>query len=549
MPERTPGPTETRRRGGALSLTRDGAVAAFILAVAGANPHFFYSRGLTNLYGDSIAHMEGARRIFDSLTPGYDEIGSVWLPLYHLLVAPLAINDSLWRTGLAGSLVSTAAFAGTAWFLYRLAAEISGNTAAGILTLGAFLLCPNLLYLASTPLTEPLALFWTVLVAYALFRYSQTGRRATLLGAGVAAFLGTLTRYDEWYVLPFAALFVLLAEPGGRPRIAPDGRDTLAATGRRRPWGRCIRHAALFTLIAGAGPALWVLHNAYRFGNPLEFYNGPFSAQAIYAHQLATTAFPYPTEGSLSRSARYYLEDIKLVIGPWALELAVLGLIAWAANYRAWRRSAVGLLFLVPLPFYIHALAYAAIPLYVPTLFPWTYYNLRYGLEMMPAVALLPSLTLSARLPRRVQYGLLVLFLAVLAAQAYTKASAGVTELPVLKEGSLNTPCRSSRQQAIVRVLRAQYDGGRVLLAAGKWPCVLPEVGIYYRQTLTDSNREYWVKLRSEPEKLVGWIVRGDGDAVDELMRAHPQAFTDFELVEKDVFASEGGVAIYRRRR
>lgn len=529
MSELTPDATEGWERAGSVSLRRDGAVGALILVVAGVNLYYFFSQGLTNVYGDALAHMEGARRIFDSLTPGYDEIGTVWLPLYHLLVAPLAINDFLWRTGLAGSLVSTAAIAGAAWFLYRLATEINGHAAAGILALGAFLLCPNMLYLATTPLTEPLSLFWAVLVAYALFRYSKTGRMAALVGAGAAAFLGTLTRYDEWYVLPFAALFVLLARP--------------------EPWGGRLRHAALFSLMAGAGPVLWLLHNAVRFGNPLEFYNGPFSAQAIYAHQLATTAFPYPTDGSLSRSARYYLEDLKLVIGPWGLELAVLGLIAWAANFRAWRRSAVGLLFLVPLPFYIHALAYAAVPLYVPTLFPWTYYNLRYGLEMMPALALLPSLTLSASLPRKVRYGLLGLFLVVLAAEAYTKASGGVQELAVLKEGILNSPCRSRRQQAIIRLLRGQYDGERVLMAAGKWPCILPEVGIYYRHTLTDANRRYWTRLRTEPERWVGWIIRGDGDAVDELMRTHPQAFIGFELVEKDVFAGEGGVAIYRRRK
>jgi hypothetical protein len=529
MPKPMLDATERWERAGRVYLGRDGAVGALILSVAGANLYYFYLRGLTNLYGDALAHMEGARRIFDSLTPGYDEIGTVWLPLYHLLVAPLAINDFLWRTGLAGSLVSTAAFAGIAWFLYRLAAGINGHTAAGVLALGAFLFCPNMLYLATTPLTEPLALFWAVLVAYALFRYSQTGRMGALIIAGAAGFLGTLTRYDEWYVLPFAAFFVLLA--------------------RQEPWEGRIRHALLFFLIAAAGPALWVLHNALRFGNPLEFYNGPFSAQAIYAHQLATTAFPYPTEGSLARSARYYLEDLKLVIGPWALELAVLGLIAWAANYRAWRRSAVVLLFLVPLPFYIHALAYAAIPLYVPTLFPWTYYNLRYGLEMMPALALLPSLTLSASLPRTVRYSLLGLFLVVLAAEAYTEVSRGAKELPVVKEGILNTPCRSRRQQAIIRLLRGQYDGERVLMAAGKWPCVLPEVGIYYRRTLSDANRSYWMRLRTEPEKSVGWIIRGDGDAVDELMRAYPQAYTDFELVEKDEFAGEGGVAIYRRRK
>src|SRR5580704_17306825 len=91
--------------------------AGLILLVSAIDLHFFYTRGLTNLYGDAIAHMEVARRLTDSLTPGYDPIGGGWLPLYHLLVAPLAVNDMLWRTGLGGSLVSVAAFAVAGWFL------------------------------------------------------------------------------------------------------------------------------------------------------------------------------------------------------------------------------------------------------------------------------------------------------------------------------------------------------------------------------------------------------------------------------------------------
>jgi hypothetical protein len=47
---------------------------------------------------------------------------------------------------------------------------------------------------------------------------------------------------------------------------------------------------------------------------------------------------------------------------------------------------------------------------------------------------------------------------------------------------------------------------------------------------------------------LVKWIIRGEGDAVDELMRADLQAFADFELLERDSFRNEPSVAIYRRR-
>jgi len=524
-----PDPAEVRSERWQVPASVDAAVAAVILVVTGVSLHFFYARGLSNLYGDGIAHMEGARRIFDSLTPGYPEIGSVWLPLYHLVCAPLARNVFLWRTGLAGGLVSSAAFAVTAFLLFRLGAEMNRNVAAGVVALAGAVLCPNLLYLASTPLTEPLAILWAVLAVYLLFRYSQSGAWSALVGAAAAAFLGTLTRYDEWFVLPFATLFVFAI--------------------RRVPWRERFWKTTVFAGIAGSGPLLWLVHNAYRFHNALEFYNGPFSAQAIYAHQLATTAFPYPTDGNLQLAARYYLEDLKVVIGVWALELAVLGLVAWFTRAREFGRTGAALLFIVPLPFYIQALAHAAVPLYVPTLFPHTYYNLRYGMEMLPAIALFPSFVLPGRLGKNVRGPLLVGVLALLSYQFYSVASQGPAELGVAKEGVLNTPCSSPRQQAIIQFLRGRYDGQRILVAVGKWPCVMPEVGINFRDTITEANREYWFQMRAKPEKWVEWIIRGEGDGVDELMRAYPQAFQDFEIVDQETLPGEGEFWIYRRRK
>jgi hypothetical protein len=54
--------------------------------------------------------------------------------------------------------------------------------------------------------------------------------------------------------------------------------------------------------------------------------------------------------------------------------------------------------------------------------------------------------------------------------------------------------------------------------------------------------------LRSEPHQVVGWIIRSDGDGVDQLMRAYPQAFTHFRLVQRIEVRGEGSVALYRRR-
>lgn len=523
--ESHPSPPESWR----IPAAAHGAVAILILGVTGANLHFFYTRGLSNLYGDGLAHMEGARRIFDSLTPGYGEIGSVWLPLYHLICSPLAINDFLWRTGLAGGLVSSAAFALTCYLLFRLGAEINRNLAAGLVALAGALMCPSFLYLASTPLTEPLAVLWAALVAYSLFRYSQSGSWKSLAGAAAAAFAGTLTRYEGWNILPFATLLVCMIYP--------------------YPWRQRLLRTSFFAAIAGTGPILWLVHNAHRYQNPLEFYNGRGSALDIYAHQLATTAFPYPTDGSLLVSSRFYLEDLKLVIGAWALELAVLGLVAWCVRLRESRRTAVAVLFIVPLPFYIQAMAHAAVPMYVPTLFPHTYYNLRYGVEMIAAVALFPSFVFSPSLGKKLRITLLIVFLAVLGRQFAVLTAAGPQELAVVKEGVLNTPCRARGQRAIIEFLRGHYDGKRVLVAVGKWPCVMPEVGIHFYQTLTNQNRPYWALMRTEPEKWVEWIIRGDGDVVDNLMQAYPRAFRGFEVVDQGTFQGEGSYKIYRRRK
>src|SRR5579863_6358361 len=212
-------------RGGAAAL------GAIILITAGS-VYYFFSRGLSNLYGDGLAHVEGARRLFDSRTPGYSEIGSTWLPLFHILASPLAQNTFLWKTGLAGSLISVASFLVTAWILFRLSLEMNRNSAAGLLSLAAFILCPSMVFLASTPLTEPLALMWAVLVVYALFRFQGSGGLSALIAAGVAAFFGTLTRYDGWFLLPFASAFVMLA--------------------RNDPWRIRFRNVLTFSLIAGA---------------------------------------------------------------------------------------------------------------------------------------------------------------------------------------------------------------------------------------------------------------------------------------------------------
>ena len=74
---------------------------------------------LTLSHYDARGHLVVARRIFDSLTPGWQQIGAVWLPLPHLIeILPTQV-DLFYRTGAFASLVSIGCLAVTAYAASR----------------------------------------------------------------------------------------------------------------------------------------------------------------------------------------------------------------------------------------------------------------------------------------------------------------------------------------------------------------------------------------------------------------------------------------------
>ena len=71
----------------------------------------YFTQGLTLSHYDAKGHLVVARRVIDSLTPGWQQIGAVWLPLPHLLnLLPVQV-DVLYRTGASGVAISIASLA------------------------------------------------------------------------------------------------------------------------------------------------------------------------------------------------------------------------------------------------------------------------------------------------------------------------------------------------------------------------------------------------------------------------------------------------------
>src|SRR6266576_5804384 len=94
-----------------------GQIAAMVSIAA----FFYYLRhDDLLLYGDAVAHINIARRVFDSRTTGLLQLGTVWLPLPHLLMLPFLIPRWLWQTGIGGSIPSMVAYVLSVTGIFRL---------------------------------------------------------------------------------------------------------------------------------------------------------------------------------------------------------------------------------------------------------------------------------------------------------------------------------------------------------------------------------------------------------------------------------------------
>src|SRR5579863_1381832 len=114
-------------------------------------------------YGDAVAHLHIARRVFDSHRPGLTQLGSVWLPLPHLLMIPFVAIFALWANGVAGTIPSALAWLVSCLGMYRLARHWL-RPAPAVIALAFFAINPNLIYMQTTGMTEPLfvcEMVWT----------------------------------------------------------------------------------------------------------------------------------------------------------------------------------------------------------------------------------------------------------------------------------------------------------------------------------------------------------------------------------------------------
>ena len=517
---------------------------------------YYFQHSDLLLYGDVVAHINIARRVFDSLTPGLLQLGTVWLPLPHLLMIPFIWSNSMWQSGAGGSIPSMIAYVLGVMGIFRLVrgmleGDLRAKSAAAV---GAWAAAfayganPNLIYMQATAMTESiyLALFVWAVVYFAEFvralrKNEDPDRQAKVAGSPLMRCAwclagAELTRYDGWFlagVLAWAVMVIALRRWNDR--------------GLRRV-------AAKFLLGIAVVPVLWLAYNGVVYGNALEFANGPYSAKAIQERVGA----PNPALRHPGVAAIYFLKSAQLNMaeGDWGRFWLAAAFVALAIATRKLRTQSASLWFLwVPLPFYALSIAYGSVPLHVHTWWPFATFNQRYGLQLLPMFAVTAGVLIGAISllgAGRRHVGKLVA--ATFALMIVSYASVWKAEPQCLQEARRNWDIRHTLNSTVQDVVARLPQNSRFLMDLGEHVGVMEQAGIPLRRVVNNENHRpwkrptdpegLWERALADPPRYVDFVIAFEGDVVDQTVnRANLTLLTEIHATGQPharIYATRG---------
>lgn len=487
------------------------SIAVILLVVSFAK---YFPSGLTLIYGDGLSKLNMSRRVFDSLTPGFGQLGGVWLPLQQVLTLPTIWIDPLYRSGLSGSLVSSLAFIGTAVLLYRMVLLITQRVSAAVLAAIFFSANSSMFYMATTPMAEPLLIFTITATVYSLIRLEIEPRsNSRLMWAAGCAFVMSLVRYEGWFVLvatSMAILTIFLKTKMSREELE----------------GRFIAFASL----AWVGVLLWLVWETVIFGDPLYFAHTKYSAHAIDVVASGINQ----SQGNLWATVATYLMAVKVNVALPLLYASVVGFLLYVVQTIRSSKHHISALVLLSVPlFYITSLFLGQTA--IGNLDQYGhYYNIRYGLVALPVVAIFAALWVR----RRMVVGL------ILAGFLFVQTASNISQgqMAILNDaGAIPSEGKTEATQWLM----ANYDSGLVLIEMFKNNDIAFFSRIPLSRFLYEGNQGFWENALKDPQGRVRWVYMSKRP--DDLIRQNlsgSQDFKDeFELVFENDYAQ-----IFRER-
>jgi hypothetical protein len=478
---------------------------AFVAALAGVAAAVHYHRaGLALTHYDARGHLIVARRIVDSITPGWQQIGAVWLPLPHLLNAIPVQLDVMYRTGASAIAISIVAFAVATGSIGWIVLALSESIPAAAAGAAVFALNPNVLYLQSTPMTEPLLMALTTLsiaMSIAWCRGISTARfTLRTFHLGILFALACLTRYEAWPVIAVTLVGMLYV----RWREGDPLRDSATA----------VATIALYPLVAIAAFAVF--------------------SRVVIGEWLLAGGFFVP-------------ENKALGLPVMAASEIVWGVRELSGTTLVWTAMAGAIVLVVWLTTRTRADAALPLALFGAAAIPFSAFvdghpfRIRYMVPLIAVQAIASGIAAGA--VRRVHVaGALVL--AGLVAYELRPIDASA---PMVVEAQWDRP--NGPERARVTACLGQPGTGKIMASMGSLGHYMQEAsrsGFAIRDFLHEGNGDIWLAALDGPRPFADWVMIEEkaegGDMLAALSRARPSFLDGYARV-----CEGAGLALYKR--
>jgi hypothetical protein len=512
-------------------------ILALLLSIASTT--YFYIHADILAYADAESHLNIAKRVVSSITPGFAQLGGVWLPLPHLLMVPLVANNFLWRTGLAGSIVSGAAYIISSLFLYRLTFLLTKSRSAAFIGASVFMLNANILYLQTTPLTElTLIVFFTISSYYFIKFLLDRTYLINLLLAALFGFFASLSRYDGWgLVLMEAGIIFILYFPYTVVwnKYIPNIVKRNSAATLKHAWSELEGKIIIFSTLAFFGIFLWILWCYVILGDPLYFIHSQFSANSQQTGWL--TQGELPAYHHILVSNIYYVFTTISNLGIYISILAAIGLLLFMFCNSIKEKWYILLVLSVPFVFNVATLYLGQSVIFIPGLTPSTYsttlFNVRYGVMMVPFAAVVIGYLFS----KSHRIGKIFLILLILI-QASLFIS-GSAQIITLQDGLAGHSSFNNGNPVVQSWIDSNYKGGFVLIDDYARAISIIRSNIPMQKIIYVGNKPYWQNSIRNAKSNVTWIIMQKGDTVWNTLWATPQEQSTLLKNYTEVFSAE----------
>lgn len=437
--------------------------------------------------------------------PGWQQIGAVWLPLPHLLnMIPVQV-DAWYRNGASGTAISIAAMSVGAWALASFVLQRTGSVSAAIA--GAILLSinPNVLYLESTPMTEPLLFGTTLLAVMLTAKWVDAAAPAQRHAPGLAIVAACMTRYEAW---PICATLLALA--------------WVVLVRRGMPATTAAMNIARLAVYPAVAILLFLANSRWTTGYWF-ISSGFFVAENPAAGQVLTA-------WDQVRDGVYRLSSSLTV---WS---AYLGVAAIVIAF-AWSRAQASLVLVLALA------AAAALPWYA--FYEGHPFRIRYGIPLVIASAAITA-TAIGLLPRRVRLVSATLIIGATLSQVSPLDRSALMILEAQRDAQ-----NMAGRRVVTDYLVQHWNGRPIMMSMGSLAHYMHDLSrerFAIHDFLQEGNGEVWVAAMDYgPATYVEWVAIEEqaegGDGLFHRAKQWPDFLKGFERV-----AEGGGVALYKRR-